>query len=515
MKKLIYILAISIALFACNDSLDLTPIGQLMGGNFPVTDDDAIALTNGIYQPNALLSSTVGYLTDLPTEVEISGENPTSGGGLVSLLQLDPSNEVVTTVWNYLYTGIAAANNAIERIEDSNTISESVRKRSIGEAHFLRAYYYFYAVQFWGEVPLPLTTTDGSGRTRAAVDDVYTQIVTDLQEAASRLPVVSEYSSSDKGRATQGAANALLAKVYLTWGQTSETGGNAAQKEKFGKAIDAANLVTGYELEEVYLANWSTAIRNGKEHIFTTQHTLSQDVDGSGGNHLLHCSLATGFTQIIPHVVVSDLKFYEAFDDRDQRKKGTYAKELYNPDGDSIFTFDLPRFRKYIDADDPYGSASNRNIDRTVIRYAEVLLLKAEAINEYNGAPNAEAYEAVNQILRRAFGHFPVTAQSVDDLSTGLDYEGFKRVIQEQRTFELTYEQNRWTDLVRWRIYVKTLKNSGVNPIYGKQNVSLKNYRYPIPQSQRNINPEGLWQNWGFDGANDSKTGTNPYAGFE
>ena len=514
MKKLIYTLIIAAGLSSCNDNLTLTPIGELMGGNFPATDDDAIALTNGVYQPNVGISTGLSYLSDLTTEVEISGENPNSGGGLLSLLQWDPSNSYVNSVWNALFTGITSANDVIEKVSDSKSISEQIRKRSLGEAQFLRAYYYFYAVQFWGEVPLVLKTSEGSGVTRAAVDDVYAQIVKDLQDAAANLPAVSEYASSDKGRASKGAAYALLAKVYLTWGQVSEGGGATAKKERFGKSIEAANLVTGYQLEEEFLANWSTSNRNGKENIFSTQHNLSQLADGSGGNHLVHCTFNTGFTQTIPHVILSDVKYYEAFDSRDQRKNGTYAKELYNPGGDSIYVFDKPRIRKYIDVNDPYGSASNRNIDRTILRYADVLLVKAEAINEYNGAPNAEAYEAVNQVLRRAFKHFPVTTASADDLTPGLSYDGFKKVIQEQRTFELTYEQSRWFDLVRWRIYVKTLKDSGVDTKYGKQNVSLKNYRFPLPQAQRNINPEGLWQNWGYDGADESKTGANPYAGF-
>lgn len=514
MKKLIYILALSVGLISCSDGLDVVPIGQLMGGNFPATDDDAIAVTNGIYVPNTGISTSLAYMIDLTTETTISGENPNSGGGLLGLIQWDPTNSYVTSVWTALYTGITSANDVIDKLTASKTITESLKTRLIGEAKFMRAYYYFYAVQFWGEVPLILHNIDGTGTTRAAVDDVYAQIVDDLENAAENLPHASSYSLTDKGRASKGAAYALLSKVYLVWGQVSE-GGTAAKKEKFQKSIEAADNVTGYELEENYVDNWAVNNKNGKENIFSTQHTLGQVADGSGGNHLAHCAFASGFSNSTPHVVISDIKFYDAFDDRDQRKKGTYAKELYNPAGDSIFTFILPRYRKYIDISDPLGSASNRNIDRTILRYAEVLLLKAEAINEYSNGPTSEAYEAINQVRRRAFRHFPITDPSTDDVPAGLGYAGFKKTIQEERVYELTYEQNHWLDLIRWRIYVKTLKESGVNVVYKKQNVELKNYRFPIPQSQRNINPTGLWQNWGYDGYDEVKTGGNPYAGFE
>jgi hypothetical protein len=225
---------------------------------------------------------------------------------------------------------------------------------------------------------------------------------------------------------------------------------------------------------------------------------------------LAHCAFASGFSQNTPHVLISDIKYYNAFDNRDQRKEGTYAKVLVNPATGQSFEFDLPRYRKYIDVSNPSASASSRNIDRTILRYADVLLVKAEAINEYNNGPTPEAYEAINQVRRRAFKQ-PLTEPSSDDVTPGLDYAGFKKVIQQERVFELTYEQSHWLDLIRWRIYVKTLKDSGVSD---KKSVSLKHYRFPLPQSQRNINPE-LWQNWGYEGYDESKTGANPYAGFE
>ncbi|OAV68949.1 SusD family protein [Bacteroidales bacterium Barb6XT] len=513
MKKILYILTLSAALAACTDDLKLTPVDQLVEGYFPLTDADAIAAVNGIYQYN-VISTSYGYLTDLTSELEVSGENPSGAGGLLGSIQWQPSNSYFNSVWNSTFLAITTANDVINKLQLSNSVTETLKNRLIGEAKFLRAYYYQYAVQFWGEVPLILNESEGTGASRAPIDEVYKQIVKDFQEAAEALPPVSEYPSSDKGRATQGAAYAFLSKIHLIWGQTSDTFDAAAQKEHFRLSIDYANKVTGYELEENYADNWVIANKNGKENIFAAQHALTQNSDGSGANHLAHCAFASGFTDAPPHMIISDIKFYNAFDDRDQRKTATYAKTLFNPTTGEDFEFTLPRYRKYIDTSDPDGSASNRNIDRTIIRYAEIFLLRAEAINEYEGRPTAQAYNDINTVRRRAFRH-PLNEPSIDDIPAGLDYEGFKKAIQEERVFELTYEQNRWTDLVRWRIYVKTLQNSGVDLSFGKQNVSPKNYRFPIPESQRNINPEGLWQNWGYDGYEEAKTGVNPYKGFE
>ncbi|MDR1980587.1 MAG: RagB/SusD family nutrient uptake outer membrane protein [Tannerellaceae bacterium] len=511
-------ITLSLALFSCSD-LDLVPLSNLGGSNFPATDEDGITLVNAIYQPNVGISTALGYFVDLTSELEANGESYNSGGNLLSVMQWEPSNSYVNSVWTALYNGITRANDAVDKIGVSETISPSLKTRLVGEAKFLRAYYYFYAVQFWGEVPLVLHNIDGANTTRAAVDDVYTQIIQDLQDAVQALPTVGEQAAADRGRATQGAAYAYLSKVYLVWGQTSEKSGSTIQKDRYRESVNYANLVTGYSLEENFLDNWSNSNRNGKESIFATQHIGGQVAAGDGGNHLTHCSFYSGFSNsILPHVYPTSDKWYNDFDDRDQRKKGTYVKELYNPATEEIFVFTRTRYRKYIDTTDVIASSTARNINRSIIRYAEVLLLKAEALNELNDGPTAEAYEAINQVRRRAFRH-PLNAASPDDLPAGLNYAGFKERIQQERVFELTYEQNRWTDLVRWRIFVKTLKNAVaqgyISESYEKQNVKDHYYRFPIPKSQRDINPEGLWQNFGYDGYDVAKTGANPYAGFE
>jgi hypothetical protein len=361
-----------------------------------------------------------------------------------------------------------------------------------------------------------LHNIDATDALREDVEVVYGQIVKDLEYAASVLPADADYADTDKGRATKGAALAYLAKVYLVWGQTSAN--TAAAKERFTKSVQYAGQVTGYSLEEDFLANWDNNNRNGKEAIFSVQHLQGQYAATDGGNHLVHCAWINGFSNTaLPHVYSTSDKWYHDFDDRDQRKQGTYLKEYEREDG-SVFVFDRVRYRKYIDFTHITTTANTRDINRTVIRYAEVLLLKAEAINERDGGPNAEAYEAINQVRRRAFRQPLTTPSAIADLPAGLNYAGFKQAIQQERVFELTYEQNRWTDLVRWRIFVKTLKEAVskgyIDAKYEKQNVQQHYYRFPIPKAQRDINPE-LWQNYGYDGYDKSKTGDNPYAGFE
>jgi hypothetical protein len=515
--------------------LALIPESQLTGDTFPRTDNDAIAAVNGVYIANSNFSSNSSYVGDLPADVTQCGEEVTSGSGAaIGVYQHDHNNGNVAAAWTTLFTGVTSANDAIDKIEAAAGVTDDLKKRLIGEAKFLRALYHFYLVQLFGELPLVLHSgeSDGVGVVRVSIDEVYAQIVKDLTDASANGVLPESYGGEDAGRATNGAAYALLAKANLVWAQTSPDASKA--NERYTAAIAAANSVKGYALQEEFLDNWNTSKRDGKENIFSAHHVVSQMGAGDGGNHLAHCSFATGFNNTTPHLVVADTSFYNRFDDRDQRKAGSYAKRLYNPDPpkgyDTIthilqnkervksydgnyFVYELPRFRKYIDTINISTTNLTRSIDRTILRYADVLLIKAEAENELHKAPTADALAAINQVRRRAFRQ-PLTAATEFDVPDGLTYEQFRDKVRDERFFEFVYEQQRWFDLVRWRILVKTVKPVK-NGWTDKSGISLKHYRFPIPQSQRNINPEGLWQNWGWDGAVDAKTGANPYAGFE
>jgi hypothetical protein len=533
MKKSILILSVIVfaTLFSCND-LEVIPIGQISDGNFPKTDEDAIAVTTAVYQPNVGISTALGYAIDLTSEMETNAENPNSGGALLGKMQWEPSNSYVASNWNALYNIITRANDVVDKIGPSEIITPALKTRLLGEARFLRAYAYFYLVQLWGEVPLVLHNVDGDKTPRTPVNDVYTQIVSDLKDASEALPAYTEYAEADRGRASKGAALAYLSKVHLVWGQIDDSADAATRKERFGESVKYADLVAGYALEENFLANWDVNNRNGKEAIFSVQHIQGQASATSGGNHLVHCSFYGGLSNSqFPHVystnyyekdaegkvIISSIvnKWHNDFDDRDQRKRGTYLKD-YRINADSVFVFNYVRYRKYIDTTHLTTTATTIDVNRTVIRYAEVLLLKAEAINERDGAPNAEAYEAINRVRRRAFRQPLDGASALADLPVGLDYNGFKARIQQERVFELTYEQNRLTDLFRWRIFLKTLKEA-VSKGYiaddmGKQDVKPHYYRFPIPKSERDIDPERMWQNYGYDG---SAVKENPYRSYE
>ncbi|OAV66771.1 SusD family protein [Bacteroidales bacterium Barb4] len=501
MKKIFIATLVSALFFSLGCvELDVSPSSSIDKDNFYRTEADALAAVNGVYSilTNAqteffgLYSNSSIYLGDVITEYAKAGANTNSMFiREVSTADVQPSNTFMEGSWAESYIGINRANLVIDHLSDSD-LSGNTKERLINEAKFLRALFYFNIVRWWGDAPLILREGEGEGAPREKRDLLYAQIAKDFEDAAA-LP------DDASGRATGTAALAILSKVYLTWAQTDSERGKVEQAAFYKKSVEYADRVISsgkYSLVENVLDNFDVTKKNGIEHIFSIQHGEKDNVTG-------HCTFAMGWSDSEPVIMLNDLKFYDLFDDADQRKAGSYAKTLYNPAEDNFFTFKTPLFRKYIDtvnfAGDQYAG---RNTNTVYIRYAEVLLIKAESENELNGA-TAQAYDAINQVRRRAYKQFPLTATSPYDLPGGLSKDQFREKLQEERFLEFVLEGHHWFDLVRWHKLVKTVKPY-------KPAVSLRNYLFPLPADQIRLNPN-LTQNWGYD----SEEGTNPYSGYE
>lgn len=506
MKQIIYIfytICIIFGLNGCAD-LDVSPKSSIDKDSFYKSDEDVESAINGVYAIftnwpsdfHGMYNNLTIYLGDLTTEYVKAGANTNSAHiRELSNNAVQPTNQFIENAWEESYIGINRANIVIDKTEQNESLDESVRQRYVNEAKFLRAVFYFNIVRWWGDVPLVLHDGEGEGIARTPLDSVYTQIVKDLEDA-SNLPEV--FSGSTEGRATAGAALATLSKVYLTWAQTDSEYSKGHKDELYREAIKYANKVISlnkYKLVENTFDLFAVDKKNGPEHIFSIQHANLNNVTG-------HCTFAMGWSDSEPVLITNNVRFYEEMDNDDQRKQSSWAKRLYNPNTEEWFTFKVPLFRKYIDTlNYAKNQYAGRNTNNVYIRYADVLLIKAEAENELNG-PTSEAYEAINQVRRRAYRHFPVTAASEDDLPIGLTQEEFRKRLQRERFNEFILEGERWFDLVRWHILVSTVSKE-------KSGISKKNYRFPIPASQISLNPN-LKQNWGYDG----ETSNCPYENY-
>jgi hypothetical protein len=507
MKKIIFSLFIAVAFISCND-LDLEPTGTITKQQFFKTDADAVASLNGVYQAltysegeQALYGRNLYFLTDMGSDYAAAGASASNYHvQSVSRLAIEASNDRVALAWKQIYNGINRANIAIDNIPEITGGDPELRARLVNEAKFIRALRYFNVVRLWGDAPGVLHEAEELKNEvlkvgRTPKEEIYAQIIQDLTDARA-LP--STYGDTDKGRPTSGAAKALLADVYLTrkeWTKARET----------AQDIITNAAVYGYSLVDNFGDLFTKPDKkNGPEHVFSIQFENGQSgTTGNAGNFLTTASYF-GPVPIEPaDVPASDEIAYSRFVDngtiKDTRRDVSYIKQTVagiNPTTGQpvIYTFQRALFIKYVsDVTKPYTQRAADPVNFPLIRYSEVLLILAEALNEENGSPTPEAYDAINQVRRRAFGKLPVSVPAPEVDLSGLDVNGFRKAIQDERLFEFVQEGKRWFDLVRWGILVEE-----VSKISFKSAVSERNYLYPIPQEQRDLNPEGLWQNPGY-----------------
>ncbi|OOV19297.1 RagB/SusD family nutrient uptake outer membrane protein [Flavobacterium sp. LM4] len=490
MKKSIITLLLSAGLFVSCTELEVTPTSFVTEENYFNTQDDAIASVTAVYASlsldpgeQSLFGRNLYFLTDMATDYAAAGVSATNPQvRALSSLTHDATSDRVQVAWRQIYAGINRANVAIDNIPKV-VGTEEIKNRLILEAKFIRGLLYFQAVRLWGGVPIVLheptsIQIESLKSKRATVDEVYAQIISDLKDAEG-LPAA--YTSTNLGRATSGAAKAILAKVYLT----RKDYPNAILKAK-----EVINGGYGYALFENFGDIFAKEKKNGKEHIFSVQFEPNQAGNGSSGSTFQATSF-TGFTATEPADIISDVAlFYDIYAEGDVRRDVSYKKQLLNPATGTLYTFPKPIFSKYLDLTN-LATPSNVAINFPVIRYADILLSLAEAINE-QGAPTTEAYELINQVRRRAFGKPITTPDATVDL-VGLNQTSFRAAIQEERKKEFVQEGQRWFDLVRWGTLVTEIKK-----VTAKNSVSERNNLYPIPQSERNIDPVGLPQNPGY-----------------
>jgi hypothetical protein len=479
MKKVIIAFLLISVFFSCT-SLDETPDSILTSGQFYKTTEDAVAAVNGVYEaalnpgPIAMYNRLFNLAIEVQTDDVIAGQRVTNVDvRAMSSLTHATTNDRVDELWKEHYVAVNRASTAIDNITEMANIDETRKTRLINEAKFLRGLLYFNLVRLWGEVPLVLHAPGSVDKetinvSRDPVETVYAQVIEDLTDAEN-LPDPNEYASVDAGRATGGAARALLAKVYLT---------RQEWRLAVQKSSEVINGSYGYDLFENFADVFDAATKNGKEHLFSAQCQGGNNK----GNRMGSSCTPTG----IPGIAAAGTDeiasgVYELYDEKDKRRAVTFFTDLVSPRDGKTYTFE-PHFCKYFDpAEISNPTESNRNIP--VIRFAEVLLIYAEAVNEAEGTPTAEAYRAINRVRERA---------GLDDLPAGLTQSQFREAVYTERRLELMFEFHRWFDLVRTKRLIPALQ------VAGKTNASERHYLLPVPQRERDLNPN-LSQNPGWD----------------
>lgn len=488
--------------------------------NVVQSDDEAFALVAGGFGAYQDLSSTFTELSEGATDYGSSylGSEDDSAIRIVSL-DLDETNDYPTWLWEDLYWSIGTVNDAIDKISASTKVSASAKREAIARAKFIRALDYSFLVVYFGEVPLRLSVDDESTE-RASIDDVYAQIVKDLTEAEADLPA----TTSTPVNPSKGAANALLARVYLQWASNPLSAAQIAaiatsktdpavtyNQQRLQAAVTAASKVIdsgSYSLVSNFANLFGRANESrAPEHIFTIQ----QDGDGIDvmGNHQYHCAWTFPFQEATGQVShIHPIHTFDAWSDNDPRKAFSIVTHITDPKTGQEHTLlppvTLPVYGKGVDrsyTNSVYETIETNDVDQIQIRYAEVLLIKAEALVLLNnGTGNNEALSLVNQLRERAYGNNQHNLSSL----TLAD-------VQREWEYEFVYEQKHWQNLVRWGKLIETVQGvssfqhfddsyavagqvgadgSVVNALFARthkilhakyDNISGKNYRFPIP----------------------------------
>jgi hypothetical protein len=510
MKRIFYyiaLLALPVTLYSCDNDND--PIGEVTEEDIIKSDADAANLVKAILKTQSP-GSGLSFLAESLGESAVSFEGEeTADGPLISRFDVQANNVYVGYPWDKHYPAIASANELIEKIsaieagtaEEGKILTPDGKNHALGGLYFARGLSYFYLVRLYG--PVPLYTKPGeSGGSPATVEAIYKQVEADLKQAEELLPT----STGVKTVPSKYAAQAILARVYLTWAQYSDQGDLAATPTDQGKLESAATyadkvISSGqFFLLDDFTKNWGRHNKNGQEHIYNQSYVLGDARPGDGGNHQSHCAFSYGFdadpnTQPT-HIGPASYDLYLKWDGKDtsvnkydQRRDFTYTAELRRPNSggsrtepekDSLYRFKpetgwLPLFGKGIDRsfyEGPEVGPTERDLDRIEIRYADVLLIKAEALIEQNKELE-KAKSLINEVRDRAYKNAPgnvqyqVTASSQEDLRAAL---------RQERKNEFVYEQVRWFDLVRWHVLDKTVKEVGAyteyKDDYGPANVS-------------------------------------------
>jgi starch-binding outer membrane protein, SusD/RagB family len=495
---------------SCKDFLDEQAPSNLTPDSFYTIPDHAEAAIAAVYADlrfvgngNGIFSSN-WQLLEAPTGTSATETAQNSDLNNLYSLVYDGNTGHVVAWWNGLYRVIANANLVLEKVPGITPMDAAQKSRILAEARFMRAWAYFHAVRLWGDVPLitkPQTTASEDFQPgRTPQEQIYTQIVADLVEA-EKAPLDWMYTN---GRVGMGAVKTQLSKVYLTMAGFPLSKGASHFKLAADKAFEVityANANTNViGLFPTYLEVHREDRENRLEHLFSLQYNVA--VAGNPmGNTFPNFKPVTfsgpgGTGSTVP--VPSFYQSYEAGDLRAKDQEGWFYTSYFTNGNGAKFELGAPYIFKHFNqiANGSSGVAGTRNdnLNMMQIRYAETLLIYAEAQNEVGG-PIQATVDALKRVRDRA----KLTTLAVG----GYTQASFREAVWRERWYELCYEQITWYDMVRLRKVFndknKTFANfvGAISPA-SNQPYLEKHLLFPIPKQELLNNPNLKTQNPGY-----------------
>lgn len=481
--NLIAIALLGFSFSSCNDFLEQNPQTDLSENDFYKTADDILSAVNGAYsslQENDIYGNwyVFGEIPSDNTRNQLSGSVTTQNE--FDQFYIDTQNSMIANFWKAAYKVINRTNTVLGRI-DGIDINADLANRYKLECKFIRALMYFNLVRVYGDVPLVLkeiSISESYDILREPKENVYNQIIADLKEAQG-LPV--SYPTAEDGRATQGAAKALLADVYMTLHKYAEAETILAEIINSGRYSLLENTPGSLNIDG-YKNVFSPVNHNSKEGIFEIQ--FLKGGYGEGSNYANNFAPENSGTNVVAvggtgGNNIPEMDIYNAYEEGDLRRDFSMSLGYYDNRKNNEWV-ESRYVCKYMDVPYQNNDASN---NYPVIRYADVILMYAEALNQ-NGK-TAEACKYLNMTRRRGFG-YQTTETSPVDLQT-TDKAQFSLMVEQERRVELAFENHRWFDLIRTGRAVEVMRSKGFS-------LNETNLICPIPQKQIDVNPK-LTQN--------------------
>ncbi len=519
----------TLGLVSCNDWLGEPSPGSTKLEDFFTSAETCVQTINGCYTP---LSWEYGdtyfsewFFGDIASDDALKGgQNIADGADAYDIdnFKVNPNNTIVLNYYRAKYQGIIRCNLALREIAefetDEEAFPESLKNRLLGEAHYLRAFYYFQLVRVFGGVPLVHEVLDSSDKwkqPRASVEDVYNSIIADLEIAEQFLWEKSEYPDEDLGRATKGAARAMLCKVnvYRKDYDKAYEWGKVFVDEEYNKGE--------YSLCPNYADNFTLAGENGPESVFEIQYTADPTSDYGG----LGFTRGT-FSIILTRPRMSSLgansgwgwnhptnDLYAEFEPGDSRREATIG----TPDAESLNEAEVnylgsPYYNNKVCYSEggtfpAIDHHSRGPLNYRLIRASDVLLLFAEAALE-SGRSTADAKWALEEVRSRARANATLAGalpEFPNYLNLKDDNESLRKAIRHERRVELAMEGHRWFDIVRWGI-ANALLNKETGSYASKESkearaemamfIEGKHELFPLPAEEIALNP--MVQNPGY-----------------
>ncbi len=541
MKKFIYatILAGGLTLTSsCQDMLQEEAQSQIEKPEFMNDASEAEVVLLGVYRgmvSDAVYGMNLSMLFDMSTDLS-QCTGGTTGYRQVTTNSMTTSDSYVQNTWRDLYAAIYTANDFLETIATRYPYFTALDKQKadiyIAEARALRALYYFELLRYYGNIILMETTADSykknSEFVQAAPEEVYAFIEEDLKYAVEHLPYATndDVRSDNSFRFSRGAALGLLTKVYATWASypvhDTSKWELAATTARILVESGKHNLLSNYE---TLWQNTCNGIWDPTESLIevsfyapTVTGTNSEDpcgrvgkwngvnaneIPGTRGRNAGNVKVVAPFYIDWETNYPSDLR--RELSIATYKYVGTEKQQLVADktvaEGATGWQNMTPAkwdTEKYVNASNVLVNNDKSNINWYVLRYADVLLLYAEALNEWKGGPTDDAYAAVNMVRRRGFGLPLNVANSVCDLRANMSQEEFRQAVRDERAYELAFEGHRRVDLVRWGIYYETIVSTAQRVFDWMAGATFTAVDYttkgkhellPIPQRDKDLMP--------------------------